>query len=99
MNSEPDNKLTLEWIKLPDGAVALRFDPRTWKAFEESATARDTSAEHMIVTAVVETLSARPAKTCRKFLSGLFKRSGRFSFASLRRGHLDGVRGNGQGAR
>jgi hypothetical protein len=29
MNSEPDNKLTLEWIKRPDGAVALRFDPRT----------------------------------------------------------------------
>jgi hypothetical protein len=62
MNSQPANKLTLEWIKLPDGAVALRFDARTWKAFEESAKGRDTSAENMVVTAVVETLSARPAK-------------------------------------
>jgi hypothetical protein len=62
MNSERDNKLTLEWIKLPDGAVALRFDARTWNAFEASAKARDSSAENMIVTAVVETLSARPAK-------------------------------------
>jgi hypothetical protein len=73
MNSEPANKLTLEWIKLPDGAVALRFDHRTWKAFEESAKARDISAENMIVTAVVETLSARPATPVANPSQAFFK--------------------------
>jgi hypothetical protein len=62
MQSKPDNKLTLEWIKLPDGAVALRFDARTWKVFEQAAEAREISAENMILTAVVETLSPRPAE-------------------------------------
>ena len=57
MNSQPVNKLRLEWIKLPDRAVALRFDARTWKLFEESAKARDSPAETMIVTAIVEALS------------------------------------------
>jgi hypothetical protein len=57
MNSEPGKKLTLEWIKLPDGATALRFDARTWAAFEFVAKARDNSAENMIVTAIVEALS------------------------------------------
>jgi hypothetical protein len=49
-------------IKRPDGAVALSFDPRTWKVYEEAAKAREISAENMIITAVVESLSFRAAK-------------------------------------
>jgi hypothetical protein len=32
MTAEPDNKLTLEWVK-GKGGVALVFNPKTWKAF------------------------------------------------------------------
>jgi hypothetical protein len=32
------------------------FDARTWKVFEESAKARDKTAEHMILTAVADSL-------------------------------------------
>jgi hypothetical protein len=51
MNSEPDNKLTLEWVKGNDG-MALVFDAKTWKVFEDNAKRRDTTAEQMITTAV-----------------------------------------------
>jgi hypothetical protein len=51
MNSEPDNKLTLEWVKGADG-MALVFDPKTWKTFQDAAKMRDTNAEHIIVAAV-----------------------------------------------
>ncbi len=50
MNSKPDNRLSLEWVKGRDG-VALVFDKRTWKVFEEAARAREQSAEHMILSA------------------------------------------------
>jgi hypothetical protein len=55
VNSKPDNRLTLEWVKSADG-VALVFDPRTWKVFEEAAKAREQSAEHMILSAVAGTI-------------------------------------------
>ena len=55
MNSDPNKKLTLEWVKSPDG-VALFFDNRTWKVFEDAAKAREQSAEHMILRAVTETI-------------------------------------------
>ena len=55
MNARSDNKLTLEWVKSPD-AVALVFDRRTWKVFEDVAKAREQSAEHMILRAVTESL-------------------------------------------
>jgi hypothetical protein len=55
MHSEPDRKLTLEWVKSEDG-VALVFDRRTWKVFEEVARTRDKTPEHMILSAVVQTL-------------------------------------------
>jgi hypothetical protein len=55
MHSEPDKKLTLEWVKAKDG-IALVFDRRTWKIFEGAARARDDTAEHMILSAVVQTL-------------------------------------------
>jgi hypothetical protein len=53
MGYEPDNKLTLEWIKLDDGRMALVFDEKTWKAFKDNARARDKTPEQMITTAVV----------------------------------------------
>jgi len=61
MNPEPANKLTLEWIKRPGGAVILDFYARTWKLFEQAAKARGTSAENMIIAAVVETLGFQAA--------------------------------------
>jgi hypothetical protein len=45
-------KLTLEWVKAPDG-IALFFDNPTWKVFEKVANDREQSAEHMILRAVV----------------------------------------------
>jgi hypothetical protein len=51
MNSESDRKLSLEWVKTKDGRVALVFDQGTWRVFEETAKARDKTAEHMILTA------------------------------------------------
>jgi hypothetical protein len=56
MNSEPKNKLTLEWVKTDDGRVALVFDARTWKVFEDAARSREQSPEHMILRAVTETI-------------------------------------------
>ena len=52
MGAAPDNKLTLEWLHLPDGLRALAFDERTWKAFDDRAKTRGQSAEQMIVSAV-----------------------------------------------
>jgi hypothetical protein len=58
-NSGPDNKLTLEWVQGTDG-VALVFDKRTWKIFEDAAKAREQSAKHMILSAVVGTIGPIP---------------------------------------
>jgi hypothetical protein len=55
MKTPPQNKLTLEWVKHPDG-VALVFDAKTWKAFEFVANEREQSAEHMILQAIVKCL-------------------------------------------
>jgi hypothetical protein len=55
MNSAPDNKLSLEWIRSADG-VALFFNNRTWKVFQDAAKAREQSAEHMILRAVTGTI-------------------------------------------
>jgi hypothetical protein len=76
MNSQPANKLTLEWIKRPDGAVMLDFYAHTWRAFEKAAKARDISAEKMIITAVVETLSPQPATPAANPTLAFLKTSG-----------------------
>jgi hypothetical protein len=55
MNTESDNKLSLEWVNGANG-VALVFDAKTWKVFEDTAGAREQSAEHMITAAVVRCL-------------------------------------------
>lgn len=52
MNIPPQNKLSLEWVKHPD-EVALVFDTKTWKVFEEAANKHEQSAEHMILRAIV----------------------------------------------
>ena len=52
MNALPQNKLSLEWVKHRD-QVALVFDAKTWKVFEDVANRREQSAEHMILQAVV----------------------------------------------
>jgi hypothetical protein len=62
MNTEPQNKLTLEWAKgSPDGHVALIFDTKTWNIFEIVADQQNQSAEDMIKRAVTETIDAMPA--------------------------------------
>lgn len=76
MQSKPDNKLTLEWIKEPDGAVALSFDARTWKVFEQAAKAREISAENMIITAVVDTLGLQPGTPAASPAPAFLKTSG-----------------------
>jgi hypothetical protein len=76
MNSEPDKKLTLEWVKRPDGAVILDFYARTWKAFEKAAEARETSAENMIITAIVETFGLEAAKPVENPSLAFLKTSG-----------------------
>jgi len=58
-DTEPANKLSLEWLKgHPDGRVALIFDARTWQVFEAVANGREESAEHMITRAVVNCLGS-----------------------------------------
>jgi len=76
MNLESDKKLTLEWIKRPDGAVILDFYARTWKAFEKAAEAREISAENMIITAIVETLGLEAAKSVETPSLAFLKTSG-----------------------
>ena len=55
MPKPPENKLTLEWVRAPDG-MALFFDNATWKIFKDAANRREQSAEHMILRAVVACL-------------------------------------------
>jgi hypothetical protein len=55
MNTEPDNKLSLEWVKGEHG-VALVFDKKTWKVFEDRARTLDKTAEQIITTAVIGVL-------------------------------------------
>jgi hypothetical protein len=50
------NKLTLEWVKLGEGARALVFDAKTWAVYEEAARARGKTARQMIITAVAGSL-------------------------------------------
>jgi hypothetical protein len=57
MNIEPGNKLTLEWVKDANG-VALVFDAKTWKVFQDVANKGEQSAEHMILRAVVGCLGS-----------------------------------------
>ena len=45
-------KLTLQWIKQPDGSRALVFDAQTWAAYERAANAQDKTAQQIITTAV-----------------------------------------------
>ena len=52
MDTEPHNKLSLEWVKGPDG-IALVFDKRTWNVFEQAASRNEQSGKHMITRAVV----------------------------------------------
>ena len=47
-----DQKLTLEWTQLEDGARALVFDANTWAAFEKSAQAQGKTAHQLIASAV-----------------------------------------------
>jgi hypothetical protein len=56
MNTQP-NKLTLEWVESPND-VALVFDKRTWRIFEQAANREDRSAKHMITRAVVGCLGS-----------------------------------------
>jgi len=62
MNTEPKNKLTLEWAKgSPDGHVALIFDTKTWNIFEIVAEQQKQPAENMIKRAVIESIDDIPA--------------------------------------
>ena len=45
-------KLSLGWVIHRD-QVALVFDAKTWKVFEQVANEREQSAEHMILHAIV----------------------------------------------
>jgi len=56
MNMQP-SKLSLEWIESPDG-IALFFEKRTWKFFQEVANGEEQSAKHMITRAVVGCLGS-----------------------------------------
>jgi hypothetical protein len=53
MDMKSAKKLSLEWVKHPNG-VSLFFDQRTWALFSEAAKLREQSAEHMITRAIVE---------------------------------------------
>jgi hypothetical protein len=56
MNTEPKNKLSLEWVYGAHGDVALVFDAKTWKVYQDNAKRRDKTAEQIISTAVAEAL-------------------------------------------
>jgi hypothetical protein len=45
-------KLSLEWVILADGCPALAFDKPTWAIYEQAATARGQTAQHMIAASV-----------------------------------------------
>ena len=48
-------QLSIEWVETP-GDIALVFDKRTWKVFEEVANSQEQSTKHMITRAVVACL-------------------------------------------
>jgi hypothetical protein len=52
-DSEPANKLSVEWTILPDGRPALAFDPPTWLAYQQMAAERNQTAQQMITASVV----------------------------------------------
>jgi hypothetical protein len=45
-------KLSLEWVILADGCPALAFDKPTWAIYEQAATERGQTAQHMIAASV-----------------------------------------------
>jgi hypothetical protein len=51
MNIKPTT-LSIQWVESP-GDIALVFDKRTWKVFEDIANRQEQSAKHMITRAVV----------------------------------------------
>jgi hypothetical protein len=53
-----DRKLTLEWVKQPDGSRALVFDAKTWAAYEQAANAQGKTAQQIITTAVAGAFGA-----------------------------------------
>ena len=53
-----DRKLTIEWVKQPDGSRALVFDAKTWAVFEAVANDKGKDPRHMISAAVSECLGA-----------------------------------------
>jgi len=50
------NKLTVEWVKLREGARALVFDAKTWAVYEEAAKTKGKTARQIITTAVASSL-------------------------------------------
>jgi hypothetical protein len=52
MNTKPDNKLTLEWMPMKDGGMALVFDAKTWNVYRDVAKSQDKTAEQIVTTAV-----------------------------------------------
>jgi hypothetical protein len=57
MEISPDTKLSLEWVKEPEG-ISLFFDKATWEAFKLVAETHQQSPEHMILRAVVGCLGS-----------------------------------------
>ena len=49
---KPANKLSVEWVILPDGRPALAFDKPTWLIYEKAAAARRQTAQQMITASV-----------------------------------------------
>jgi hypothetical protein len=45
-------KLSLEWVLLANGCPALAFDKPTWAIYEQAATERGQTAQHMIAASV-----------------------------------------------
>jgi hypothetical protein len=45
-------KLSLEWVILSNGCPALAFDKPTWAIYEQAATERGQTAQHMIAASV-----------------------------------------------
>jgi hypothetical protein len=45
-------RLSLEWVILANGCPALAFDKPTWAIYEQTATERGQTAQHMIAASV-----------------------------------------------
>src|SRR5271166_4689519 len=45
-------KLSLEWVILANGCPALAFDKATWAIYEQAASERGQTAQHMIAASV-----------------------------------------------